>query len=225
MRPSGIRVAQSGRKAVPPTPYIWRRTPSPRPRRSPPAGGPDAGPHAARRPRNAVARSGLWAAVRAFRRGQRGAAPTGAALAIAIVVGAFGGLMEIIQSSYDADRMGRAARAVARAVAFDANAAPCPAIRRELHLAPDFDCASAWTIVVDHGVGPEALPATLGAPVRAGTGELVLVRIFWTRPLWSFIDLVPEANAAGGDDDDGASPERGPLTRVAIGLARCEPTG
>ena len=158
------------------------------------------------------------------------------ALALFILVVALAGLMEIVNTAYANDRMGRAARAAARALALDPDANDhaavyCPAIRRELHLDEDFDCDDAWTVVVDHGVGPAELPATLDARVATGTGELILVRIEWTRRPWSFPDLVPATQAATVDPDSnpgpgGATPPSPPLTtRVAVGLARCEPTG
>ena len=131
-----------------------------------------------------------------------------------LVVG-FGGLMEIVQASYTDDRMGRAARAAARALALDPSANACAAIRREFHLADDFDCG-AWTLNVDRGVSPSALPATLDAAVTTGTGDMVLVRIGWSRDVWSFDEALQDANA----DDDAA--DAGTVPMLAIGLARCE---
>ena len=129
--------------------------------------------------------------------------------------------MEIVDASYTTDRMARAARAAARALALDANANACAAIRREFHLAEKFDCGAKWAITVDHGVSPTALPATLDASATAGAGEMVLVRITWTRDLWSFIDAVEDDTES---DDDEAVATPGLMTLVAIGLARSEPT-
>ena len=126
-----------------------------------------------------------------------------------------------MDASYTTDRMARAARAAARAFALDANADACAAIRREFHLADEFDCGAKWTISVDQGVSPTALPATLDAGATAGTGEMVLVRITWTRDLWSFIDAVEDDTES---DDDEAVATPGLMTLVAIGLARSEPT-
>ena len=171
--------------------------------------------------------AGLRGALRGFRRGERGATTIETAISIAILVVGLAGLMEIVDASYTADRMARAARAAARALALNENADACAAIRREFHLADEFDCGAKWTITVDQGVSPTSLPATLDAGATAGTGDMVLVRITWTRDLWSFIDAVPEANAVEDDteiDDDEATPNPGLMTLVAIGLARSEPT-
>ena len=132
---------------------------------------------------------------------------------VILVVG-FAGLMEIVQASYVDDRMARAARAAARAMALNQGADACAAIRRELDLAEDFDCdAARWTLTVDLGVGPDSLPATLDESAAAGTGDMVLVRIAWDREPLSFGGLVREADP----DDTEVVPEA-----VAIGLARCE---
>ena len=80
-----------------------------------------------------------------------------------------------------------------------------------------FDCGAKWAITVDHGVSPTALPATLDASATAGAGEMVLVRITWTRDLWSFIDAVEDDTES---DDDEAVATPGLMTLVAIGLAR-----
>ena len=140
-----------------------------------------------------------------------------------LVVG-FAGLMEIVHASFTDDRMGRAARAAARALALDPSAdAACAHIRRELRLADDFDCGTAWTLKVDLGVGPGALPATLDAGVTPGTGDMVLVRIGWNRGMWSFEGSVQDANADGDlEDADDDAPDAGTVPMVAIGLARCE---
>ena len=136
------------------------------------------------------------------------------AIALMVLVVGFGGLMEIVQASYTDDRMGRAARAAARALALDPSANDpsayaCAAIRREFHLADDFDCG-AWTLNVYRGVSPSALPVTLDAAVTTGTGDMVLVRIGWSRDVWSFDASMHDVNA----DDT--------VQMVATGLARCE---
>lgn len=240
MNPSGTQGPRRWRNA---TPYLWGRLRDSSSRVRPcrneggSAGRPDAGstpgtpppdtpPDRIRAgsPSRRAAGRGWHGSLRRFRRDRRGSSTINGALALAVFVGGFAGLMEIVHTRFDADRMDRAARAVARAVALDRNADRCAAIRHELDLASGFDCDDAWTIAVDHDVSPTELPATLGAQVQAGTGDLVFVRIFWTRRLWSFLDIVPSANAAEGDDDGTASPDPDLLTRVAIGLARCEPS-
>ena len=124
--------------------------------------------------------SRLGAAIRRFGRGEHGGAAIESAIAIAVLVAGFAGLMEVVQASYTDDRMARAARAAAHTLAQDPDqvAAACAPIRRELALADDFDCATAsWTLRVDRGVGTGVLPATLDASVSAGSGDMVLVRI------------------------------------------------
>ena len=139
-----------------------------------------------------------------------------------LVVG-FAGLMEIVQASLTDDRMGRAARAAARALALDPSADACAPIRRELRLADDFDCDTAWTLKVDLGVGPSALPATLDAGVTSGSGDMILVRIGWNRDMWSFEGSVQDARTDDGLEDTGDDPQGAEtVPMVAIGLARCE---
>lgn len=140
-----------------------------------------------RRPsRTRCGTSGLGTAIRRFGRGEHGGVAIETAIAIALLVVGFAGLMEIVRESYTDDRMARAARAAAHALALDPAlaqdpnpiATACAPIRRELALANDFDCATAsWTLKVDRGVGTDVLPATFDASVTAGSGDMVLVRI------------------------------------------------
>ena len=143
--------------------------------------------------------------------GQTGVTTLEAAASILVVLLAFGGMMEIVGASFRSDRMERAAHAAARAVALDQrdpDATACAAINRELDIDPDFDCTDRSRFPVefkvDLGVAPDHLPEELldsnGNPtsVTADTGDLVLVRVHW----------------AG---------KPGPVTRVAMGLARAEP--
>ena len=133
----------------------------------------------------------------------------------------------------EADRMGRAARAAARALALDQSNDWCAAVRRELHLDADFDCDAAWTVSIDHRVSPAALvdgapPAVipLDAPLTSGGGELVLVRIEWALAPWPVPNIVPVANAEPADDPGDEASATPPLTtRVVFGLARYEPGG
>ena len=90
----------------------------------------------------------LRAAAAGFLRGERAVVAIESAIALMVLVVGFGGLMEIVQASYTDDRMGRAARAAARALALDPSdpsANACAAIRREFHL------ARASTAMVRHG--------------------------------------------------------------------------
>ena len=157
----------------------------------------------------------LRAALRAFRREEHGWVAIEGAIALVILVVGFAGLMHIVSASYENDRMGRAARAAARALALDRHVGACTAIRRELRLPEDFDCATQWTLTVDLGVSPDDLPAELDQSVTAGSGDMVLVRIGWNRTQWSAGGLIRDANAA-----DAAT-----IPVVAIGLARCEEAG
>ena len=110
--------------------------------------------------------------------------------------------MEIVNGTLESDRMHRAARAVAQATALDPSADPCAAIRREFDLASDFDC-SAWTITVRRGVLPSKLSDALGSASADGTGDMMLVRIDWSRDTWSFPNVFPAANAS----NNSASPD------------------
>ena len=151
--------------------------------------------------------------MRGFLHQTRASVAIESAAAITVLVLGFGGLMEIVQASYTDDRMGRAARAAARALALDPSADTCASIRREIGLADDFDCGAAWTLKVDLGVDPASLPATLEEEAGAVSGDMVLVRIGWSRDRWSFEAPVQDENP---DDDAGAVP------MAAFGLARCE---
>ena len=163
-------------------------------------------------------------AIRSFRSKEHGGTAIETALAISVAITAFAGLMEIVNTVFESDRMYRAARAAARATTLDPNADACAAIRRELRLEDDFDCAP-WAITVHQGVLPSSLGDALGSGSPNATGDMVLVRIDWRRPMWSFGNVVPPANADGDPDADGpdGSPGRGLVSRFAIGLARSEP--
>ena len=101
---------------------------------------------------------GLGAAIRRFRRGEHGGVAIESAIAMVILVVAFAGLIEIAQASYAGDRMARAARTAARVLALNPSADACSAIQRELDLAEDFECETAWRLIVELGVSPNSLP-------------------------------------------------------------------
>ena len=147
-------------------------------------------------------------ALAGFGRGERGGVAIENAIAIVVLVGAFAGLMEIVSTVFESDRMGRAARAAAQATALNPHADACAAIRRELRLDEDFDC-SAWTITVHQGVLASELADVLQAKAPAGSGDMVLVRIDWSRTAWSFGNVVPTAHAAGEGGEAGESGEAG----------------
>ena len=158
------------------------------------------------------------------------------AIAISVLVAAFASLMAIVQESYATDQMGRAARAVARAVALDAQADHCAAIRRELGLAASFDCASQWQITVDIGVSPSNLSTMLAGGTVNGTanGELILVRIGWKQEAsesdtdsQSASEPVGANSVSGDSTDDSTDPvdaqtDASPVPMVAMGVARSE---
>ena len=143
------------------------------------------------------------------------------AIAVAVLVVGLAGLMEFVHASLTDDRMERAARAAARALALDPTKDVCDPIRRELDLAADFPCAEApcgsaeapdgcpnvpWILTVHRGVTPGALPDTLDSSATEGTGDMVVVRIDWSRSERS--DDAPEGTRT--------------VPMTAIGLARCE---
>ena len=139
------------------------------------------------------------------------------AVVTSVLVLAFGGLMEIVHAAYVSDTMGRAARAAARAIALVPEAGAnqgtlgsiaCTAIRRELDLNEGFDCGSSWTLTVDTGLTPKAL--LQGQNPGDSAGDMVMVRIAWTRELW---DLARPVNA-----DERETPRV-----IAVGVARAEP--
>ena len=174
------------------------------------------------RARAGSSRTGLRRALRRFAAGSRGGVAIENTIAVVVLVGAFAGLMEIVSTVFESDRMGRAARAAAQAIALNPNADSCAAIRRELRFGEDFDC-SAWKITVHQDVLPSELSDALEATAPAGTGEMVLVRIDWRRAPWSFGNVVPTAHAAGGDGGADGAPTPGLTSRIAIGVARREP--
>ena len=164
-----------------------------------------------------------WHALRSFWPKEHGGAALESALAISVAVAAFAGLMEIVDTAFESDRMHRAARAVAQATALDPTADACAAVRSELHLASTFDCAAAWGagwLTVRPGVLPSNLSSALASASANGTGEMVLVRIDWSSHAWSLPNMVPAANAS----NNSAANQR-LVSHVAIALARSEPPG
>lgn len=153
--------------------------------------------------------------IRSFWPQEHGGTALETAFATSLAVAALAGLMEIVNTVFESDRMHRAARAVAQATALDPNADACAVIRGELRLASSFDC-SAWTITVRRGVLPSRLSNALGSANAGGTGDMVLVRIDWTHDAWSLPNVVPAANAS-------ANPRL--VSHIAVGLARSEPPG
>ena len=123
-----------------------------------------------------------------FVQARRGVVAVESALAIAALVVVLGGFMAIAHAAYSDDRMSRAARAAARAVALvtDTSATQtvlestaCDAIRTELDLASDFDCKAEWGN--GYRVKADLKPSTLEAGTNGGgdAGDMVLVEIEW----------------------------------------------
>ena len=178
-------------------------------------------------------------------RDQRGSVAVEGAIAISILVGVLAALMAIVQESYAEDRMGRAARAAARAVALNAQADPCAAIRRELSLASDYDCEGEWQITIDFDVSPSGLSTLVAGETQeeSSNGELVLVRIGWKEDAQESDTEVDseggvgnvETASEGGDADstdpadetepDDTDSNVEPVPMVAMGVARSEPKG
>ena len=163
-----------------------------------------------------------------FPRRERGSVAIESALALVVLIGAFAALMHVVGTVYADDRLGRAARAAARALALDAAADPWAALRRELGLSAGADCPAwslsagrghatcgGWTLEVVHGISPAALGT--GTGVTADGGELVLVRLSAPAGPWS----VGGFRAVG--DGSEAAADTNASKAVAIGLARCEP--
>ena len=122
--------------------------------------------------------------------------------------------MAIVHAAYTDDRMGRAARAAARAVALETDTSAsqtalagiaCAAIRQELDLNADFDCAAAWTVSIKTGLSATALAA--GVNADGETGDMVLVELEWSQVPWARAAALLEGSGAG----------------TATGLARREP--
>ena len=144
---------------------------------------------------------------------------TESVLAIGTFVIAFAGLMEIVGATFQTDQMDRAAQAAARALALDSSILhdgaklkerACDAIIDELDKDPAFDCWGTWKHKIQPNVNPSELPATLALDQDpAGfSGEMVFVRIGWSRALMSF--------------EQSSTPDD-PVSMVAMGLARAEP--
>ena len=194
-----------------------------------------------------------------FLRCERASAAIEGAIAIFVLVSAFAGLMEIVNTVYTEDQMGRGARTVARALALNPSADPWEALGREIDLnaascsvrsdgeptdsAPgnkcDADCTvcDEWKLAFDRGVSPGTLAVALGVDKGdVAPGEMILVRLLKSRDPWSFMDVVPSAQAApqttstqdgqSGDDNTSKSALRGdgrhrPGPQRARGLSRC----
>lgn len=144
----------------------------------------------------------------------RGGVAVESALSISVLVLLFAGLMAIAHSVYGDDRMGRAARAAARAVALVADSSTaqttldstaCKAIRGELGLKDDFKCEEAWTVSVKANLTPSSLET--GANKAGVSGDMVLVEIKWKQAPWG-----QALSALEGSD-----------ARLATGVARREP--
>ena len=124
--------------------------------------------------------------MRRFLRAERASVALESAIALSVLVGAFSGLMHIVGDVFADDRAGRGARAVARTIALNPSTDPWAALKREGGLSANATCAEwkpadntcgGWTLKIDRGVAPAALPKNLSAGVSSHEGELVLVRL------------------------------------------------
>lgn len=152
-----------------------------------------------------------------FWRCRRGSVAVETSIAIAFLVVAFAGVMQIVHSAYVSDRMDRAARSAARAIAFTPGAKAgslpglaCRAIRKELDLGEGFDCATKLSVEIENSLAPASLAGSAGSEGATPTGQLVRVRIAWSGGPWNPGMLVQ------GDDAESRP--------VAVGIARLEPT-
>ena len=156
-----------------------------------------------------------------FLRCERASAAIEGAIAIFVLVSAFAGLMEIVNTVYTEDQMGRGARTVARALALNPSADPWEALATEIDLASTATCpvfkwtgttgagcdtdgdndvdaddggcvCDGWTMAIYRDVSPKTL-ATVRGRGTAPDGEMILVRLQKHRAQWSF---VPSAQAA-----------------------------
>ena len=217
------------------------------------------------------ARAHARAALRRFARCEAGGSAVDSALAIAILVTAFAGLMAIVETVYTEDRMGRGARAVARSIALNpydsdgpwnaletegliANATECPAVSTGTvtcgggNIELENGTCDDWTLIIQRKLLPEELPGALETcpAAGAGAGDLVLVRVEKSRLPWSFVSVVPDAQAAGTTPQGGQNVVQGAtdpdavsdteqdagdasgtdrVRMVAFGLVRSEPEG
>ena len=164
-------------------------------------------------PRVGRAAAGPLPGLRAFLCGRRGGGAIESALSLAALVTVFAGLMAIAHAAYEDDRMGRAARAAARAVALTDTAATkpqqdsaaCEGIKRELGLDKDFVCKTWTDIKVVAGLAPSSLSS--GTNTGGNTGDMILVTINWKRAPW--VQAVRKLDGSAG--------------RIATGVARREP--
>lgn len=150
----------------------------------------------------------------AFLGARGGSVAIESALSLTVLITVFAGLMAIAHAAYLDDRMGRAARAAARAVALVADTSTtqatldstaCGAIKSELDLADDVDCTT-WTVSVSADLTPSSLSS--GANGEGESGEMVLVEIEWRPAPW--VLAVRALGSSGG--------------RIATGVARREPS-
>ena len=161
-------------------------------------------------PRVRRAAAGPLPGLRAFLCGRRGGGAIETTLSLAALVTVFAGLMAIAHAAYEDDRMGRAARAAARAVALTDTAATrtqldsaaCTGVKNELGLKPDFDCETWTDIKVVLCPAPSSLSS---GPCSAG--DMILVTIDWKQAPW--VQAVRKLDGSAG--------------RIATGVARREP--
>ena len=157
-------------------------------------------------------------AARGFWRARRASVAIEAALSMGTPIVAFAVLMEVVGAIYADDYMDRAARAAARAIAFEVNNQSdpavlpdiaCDAIKQELHLDSMFDCGQSWNLTIETALTAQDLLS--GQPPANPTGEMVRVTIGWHRTPLSF-DAAIHNNQQQGIPNE-----------VAVAVARAEP--
>ena len=172
------------------------------------------------RPGGGAFGSGFARAAGRFAGGTRAVAALEAAISITFAALFFAALMQIVSTAFQADRLERAARAAARAVALlpsapasaaALNTVACNAIRRELALDAGETCTGAWTVAIETYETPAALrdetPRAAGGTIGGEDGDIVAVKISWTPPVFSWLaraaaaDPEPDAGDAAADSD------------------------
>ena len=124
-----------------------------------------------------------------FFRSRRGSVGIETMLTVPVVLFLGGGLMAIAHTAYSQDRMDRAARAAARAVALlpvavaadeaAVKVTVCDVLRVEFDLDSGTDCDATWTITIQTGLttedlanGTSAADTSLGSPsIETTSGE------------------------------------------------------
>ena len=185
-------------------------------------------------PPGGPSRAVTGAALRRFGRCERGGTTIGVAIAISILVATFAALMGIVHEIYVEDRMGRGARAGARAISLAATAPAsemaladivCKAVGRELGENEGEACA-CWTIEVEAFETPRALSGGhargAGAPRGGENADMVLVRLRRPWQNWLSTPARADTGSEAGADSGSCPDTSGAAEIVVAALARNE---